>query len=187
MVVSWISAYGQSHTLVTNLQYRLTQGDLGDLVPGAFNHTRTLRIAEGGEALLDECRDHSLTWAQDRMLFRLAHRHAATSTSCREYASPSMHVVSVPLADGTRETRIHFDLHGPHNPMGHFGEVVRNRLTFGRTSEYEVYRGLMKRRGESDIPPPATIFASISGLTTRRLSAPVPLQAPRSPGSHAEC
>lgn len=66
-----------------------------------------------------------------------------------------MHVVSVPLADGTRETRIHFDLHGPRNPIGHFGEVVRNRLTFGRTSEYEVYRGLMKRRGDPNIPPPA--------------------------------
>ncbi len=89
------------------------------------------------------------------MLFRLAHRHAASSTSCRELASPGMHVVSVPRPDGTRETRIHFDLHGPRNPIGHFGEVVRNRLTFGRTSEYEVYRGLMKRQGAANIPPPA--------------------------------
>jgi hypothetical protein len=150
--------FGQTHNLVTNLQYRLTQGDLAELAPAPFAHARTLGIEHGGDALLQECLDHPLKWTQDRMLFRLAHRHAASSTSCRERTSPSMHVVFYPLADGSRETRIHFDLHGPRNPIGHFGEVVRNRLTFGRTSEYAVYRGLVKRRGDPDVPVPLPAY-----------------------------
>ncbi len=150
--------HGQStHTLVTNLQYRLTQGDLGDVVPGSFKNTRTLGIQQGGELLLRACLDNPLKWTRDRMLFRLAHRHASSSISCRERSSPSMHVLFYPLADGSSETRIHFDLHGPRNPIGHLGEVVRNRLTFGRTSEYAVYRSLVRNRNdpETAVPPPA--------------------------------
>lgn len=154
--------YGQAHSLLTNLQYRLTQGDLGELTPAPFNNSRTLRIEHGGESLIEDCLEHRLKWTKDRMVFRLAHRHASSSTSCRERSSPSMHVVSYPLPDGSLETRIHFDLHGPNNPLGHFGELVRNRLTFGRTSEYAVYRGLVQIRNDPDraVPTPAYNFRS---------------------------
>src|SRR3954447_7403184 len=159
---SSVFCYGQTHDLVSNLQYRLRQGDLGDVAPAPFKNARTLRIEAGGERLIQDCLDHPSKWTRDRMLFRLAHRHAASSTSCRERVSPSMHVVLFPRADGSLETRIHFDLHGPRDPIGHFGEVVRNRLTFGRTSEYAVYRGLVKRNIVPDIaaPPPAYDFSA---------------------------
>jgi hypothetical protein len=149
---------GQVHSLVTNLQYRLTSGDLGEITPAPFSNSRTLRIEKGGDLLLKDCREQGLKWAQDSILFRLAHLHAASSISCRERSSPSMHVVSYPMADGSIETRIHFDLHGPNNPLGHFGEIVRNRLTFGRTSEYAVYRGLVRSRKDPNTAVPAPAY-----------------------------
>src|SRR5258707_11447264 len=148
------AGFGQTHTLVTNLQYRLTNHDLGEVTPAPFRNARTLRIQQGGELLLHDCADHPEKCARDTMLFRLAHRHAASSTSFREYASPSMHVVSHPLPDGTVETRIHFDLHGPRDLIGHTGEVVKNRPTFGRTSEYEAYRRLVENRNDPGMPVP---------------------------------
>jgi len=170
---SWC-CYGQEHSIVTNLQYRLTQGDLGELTPAPFHNTRTLRIEEGGELLIRHCSEDPVEWAQDRMFFRLAHRHALSSTSCRERSSPSMHVVSHPLEDASIETRIHFDLHGPNNPLGHFGELVRNRLTFGRTSEYAVYRGLVQSRNDPDtaVPAPAYDFAAHAGEFYRSVASP---------------
>ena len=113
------------------------------------------------------------------MFFRLAHRHALSSTSCRERSSPSMHVVSHPLEDGSIETRIHFDLHGPNNPLGHFGELVRNRLTFGRTSEYAVYRGLVQNRNDPDtaVPAPAYDFS----ITLPNFTDPSRAAAPSRP------
>jgi hypothetical protein len=162
LLVTCLSSYGQTHNLPTNLQYRLTQGDLGDVTPAPFRNSRTLGIEQGGDLLLQDCLDHPLKWARDSMVFRLGHRHAASTTSCREYTSPSMHVVFYPRGDGSHEARIHFDLHGPRDPVGHFGEVVRNRLTFGRTSEYAVYRGLAKARDDPNtpVPPPAYDFSA---------------------------
>jgi hypothetical protein len=153
----------QTHTIVTNLQYRLTQSDdLGDVTPAPFANARTLRIEQGGDLLLQDCLDNPQKWARDSLLFRLGHRHAASTTSCREHSSPSMHVVFYPRPDGSQEARIHFDLHGPRAPVRHFGELVRNRLTFGRTSEYAVYRGLVKGRGDPNIavPPAAYDFSA---------------------------
>src|SRR5437588_5842621 len=76
---SSVFCYGQTHNLVTNLQYRLKQGDLGDVAPAPFENSRTLRIEEGGELLIQDCLDHPTKRTRDRTLFRLAHRHAASS------------------------------------------------------------------------------------------------------------
>src|SRR5689334_25426473 len=42
----------EPQSLVTNLQYRLTWGDLGEIVPAPFKSFRGLRISSGGEGLL---------------------------------------------------------------------------------------------------------------------------------------
>ena len=112
-------------TLESNLEYRLAKGalaELGEIVPAPAESRRALRIAEGGEG----------------------HRHPRSSIGCRERSSPSMHAVFYLGPGHTRETWVHFDLHGPQNVAGHLSEVMRNRMPFGRTSEYEVYRGRVR-------------------------------------------
>src|SRR5262249_23613581 len=73
-----------------------------------------------------------------------------------ERSSPDLHIVFHRTASGEREAWAHFDLHGPQNTLLHLTEVLRNRLTFGRTSEYEVYSGLVRRDPQSlePLPPP---------------------------------
>ncbi|MGH9720571.1 MAG: hypothetical protein ACRD8O_10190 [Bryobacteraceae bacterium] len=149
----------EPHTIKSNLRYRLTWGDMGDpgeVVAAPSGLSRTLRIADGCEQLLQTCRDNPDRWKEDPLVFRFGHLHPGTSIGCRERASPSMHAIFYELPGGSREARVHFDLHGPHNTIGHLSEILRNRLTFGRTSEHEVYRGLVRRNpdGGGLVPEP---------------------------------
>ena len=144
----------EPQSLVTNLQYRLTWGDLGEIVPAPFTSFRGLRIANGGEALLQQCLQNPGKWSKDPLLYRFGHHGPFSTIGCRERTSPSAHAVFYARPDGSREGWIHFDLYGPQNPFGHSAEVIRNRLVFGRTSQYNVYRGLLKNNHEGLIEPP---------------------------------
>ena len=64
-----------------------------------------------------------------------------------------MHVVFYELPNGAREARVHFDLYGPQI-LGHAAEVIRNRMTFGKTSEFDVYRGLVRANPNASEPVP---------------------------------
>ncbi len=155
----------QSHTLVTNLNYRLTWGDLGELVPGPVESRRALRIQQGGDALLKDCLADSEKWLKDPLISRFGHGHPFSTIGCRERTSPSAHVVFYRKEDGTRQAWIHFDLYGPRNILGHATEVIRNRLTFGRTSQYDVYRSLVEHSTHDDIEVPSTRYDFASHLT----------------------
>src|SRR5437763_11987485 len=123
MLVACLSIYGQeSHTIESDLQYRLSWGNLaarGEIAAAPDKAKRTLRLATGAEALLEQCRDNPTHWHKDPLLFRFGHLHSFSTIGCRERSSPSMHVVFYTLPSGEHEARVHFDLFGPQNTLGH--------------------------------------------------------------------
>lgn len=137
-----------SPTIESNFNYRQSWGELGVpvVVPPTLHGTkRAVQLSGDTSAILHLC-ETSPGWQKDPIFFRLAHRGARTSIGCREKASPSVHAVFYKKPDGGREAWVHFDLHGPQNPMVHLTEVFRNRMTFGRTSQEDVRRGLVRTR-----------------------------------------
>src|SRR5690242_133149 len=105
----------EPQSLVSNLQYRLTWGDLGEIVPAPFKSFRGLRISNGGDALLQQCMQNPDKWSKDPLLYRFGHHGPFSTIGCRERTSPSVHVVFYARPDGSREAWIHFDLYGPQN------------------------------------------------------------------------
>lgn len=143
-------------TIESNFRYRQSWGELG--TPGIISSepadsTRALHLTGDVATILRLC-ENSPKWQKDPIIFRLAHKNPGSSIGCREKASPSVHAVFYKKENGEREAWVHFDLHGPQNPIVHLTEVFRNRMTFGRTSEYEVYRGLLKSQHAEFLPPP---------------------------------
>src|SRR6266436_196145 len=102
LLLSVVCARAQDfeHTIKSNLEYRMTKGDLPALSFG-LERPKAVQVTEGAEALLEDCLNRPATWSQDSLVFRLAHTHAVSIKSCRENASPSMHVVFRSLPDGT--------------------------------------------------------------------------------------
>lgn len=147
-----------NHTIASNLRLRFSRGDLGDVLPAPQESRRAVRIAQGGDLLLSACKEHPETWSRDPLIGRLAHRDAWSTIGCRERSSPGLHVVFYRTPEGEREAWAHFDLHGPENTVLHLSEVVRNRLTFGRTSEFDVYRGLLRQDSDADSIAPRYDF-----------------------------
>lgn len=144
-------------TIASNLEYRLAWGDLGS--PGTVvlappESRRAVRLTHGGEELLQLCANNPGRWQKDPLLFRFGHSHPGSTIGCRERTSPSVHVVFYRRPGDSREAWVHFDLHGPNNVIAHIGEVARNRMTFGRTSQHEVFRGLVRTNPDgSDLVP----------------------------------
>jgi hypothetical protein len=156
-------------TNTSNLLYRIGWADLGVLVPAPTKSKGALKIEQGGEGLLQLCMEHPEIWRTDHLWYRFEHMHPLTTISCRERKSPGVHVVFYDQPDGSREAWLHFDLHGPQNFWGHGGEIMRNSVTFGKTSQYDVYRGLVKTNpnGGDPMPPPRFDFSE----RTRRYAA----------------
>ena len=149
------------YSIEDNLRYRLSWGDLGDpqqFVAAPGESRRALRLAEGGEHILDLCRQEPERWQRDPLLFRFRHSHPASTIGCRERSSPSLHAVFYRQPDGSREAWVHFDLHGPQAALPHLTEVFRNRMTFGRTDESEVHRGLVRSDPYTDGPAPPSRY-----------------------------
>ena len=147
------------YTIEDNFRYRLSWGDLGDLkqfIAAPGESRRALRLAEGGEQLLDLCRKDPEHWQKDPLLFRFGHSHPTSTIGCRERSSPSLHAVFYRQPDDSREAWVHFDLHGPQAALPHLSEVIRNRMTFGRTDESEVHRSLVRAAHDAGepVPPP---------------------------------
>jgi hypothetical protein len=138
--------------------YRLSWGDLEGVEAAPYQHSNSVRLAAGSQLILDKCLAGVGGWQKDPLIFRLAHLHAASSISCRENASPGMHVIFYLKPDGSREAWAHFDLFGAGNRFAHSGEVVQNELTFGSTSQVEVYRGLVKRHEDTVPNMPASDY-----------------------------
>ena len=93
---------GDNPTIETNLRYRLERGDFtesGAIVPAPSVSKRALRIAKGGELLLQTCRSNPEHWQEDPLLFRFGHSHPFSTIGCRERTSPSLHVffTAVPM------------------------------------------------------------------------------------------
>ncbi len=133
-------------TIESNFNYRESWGELGmPVVVSSTPHgtKRAVQLSGDTSEILQLC-ETSPNWQKDPIIFRLAHKGARTSIGCREKASPSLHAVFYKTAEGGREAWVHFDLHGPQNPMVHMTEVFRNRMTFGRTSQEDVRRGLVR-------------------------------------------
>lgn len=148
------------HTNETNLEFRLALGGLGvnNVTFKPTGTRRAVRLSGDTNELLKACQHESSVWRRDPFFARLFHSHPGSSIGCREKASPSLHVVFYKARDGAREAWAHFDINGPGNPIFHTGEVFRNRLTFGRTSSYDVYRGLLRMKlrthPEGEVLPP---------------------------------
>ncbi len=142
----------EPHTIKSNLEYRLAKGDLPQLSFG-IEKPKAVQVTEGGEELLQHCLDNPKTWSQDPLMFRLAHTHAATITSCRENGSPSMHAIFRVMPDQTIETWVHFDGHGAQtlgSRMVHLGEFAYHKITFQNNDQDQMYENL--QRSSSSTP-----------------------------------
>lgn len=141
--------------LETNFELRQTWGDLGE--PGAIQadsngDKRAVRLTGDIDQLLHLCQT-SADWRKDAIYQRLAHANPFKTIGCREKKNPSLHAVFYKKKDGTREAWAHFDLHGPQSTWMHTTEVIRNRMTFGRTSQIDVYRSLIRAHDGADALP----------------------------------
>jgi hypothetical protein len=122
----------EQHTIKSNVEYRLTRGDLPALTFG-LEKPKNVEIISGGEELLQDCLSDPLKWSQDPLLFRLAHTHAASIRSCRENSSPSLHVIFRRVGDEPLQAWVHLDGHGAQTSasrLAHLGEFLYNKIRF---------------------------------------------------------
>jgi hypothetical protein len=134
----------EQHTLASNLEYRLTKGDLPKLSFG-IEKPKNVEVTQGAEELLQKCLNDPVTWSQDPLLFRLAHTHAASIQSCRENRSPSMHVIFLQAPDEPLRAWAHLDGHGAQTSgtrIAHFGEFLYHKITFQNNDQDQMFENL---------------------------------------------
>jgi hypothetical protein len=134
----------EPRTITSNLQYRLTRGDLPSLSFG-IETAKNVEVTGGGEELLQSCLNDPGTWAQDPLLFRLAHSHAASIQSCRENRSPSMHVIFLQRTGEPLQAWAHLDGHGAQTSgsrMAHLGEFLYHKITFQNNDQDRMFENL---------------------------------------------
>jgi hypothetical protein len=134
----------EQHTIKSNIEYRLSRGDLPKLKLGV-ERPKNVEVLEGSEQLLQECLTDPVTWSQDRLLFRLAHAHPASIQSCRENASPSMHVIFRKTGDEPLQAWVHLDGHGAQTSgsrMAHLGEFLYQKITFQNNDQERMFENL---------------------------------------------
>jgi hypothetical protein len=132
------------HTIKSNIQYRLTKGDLPQLGFG-MERAKNVEVIEGGENLLQSCLNNSAMWTQDPLLFRLAHTHAASIKSCRENRSPSLHAIFRKVPNEPLQVWVHLDGHGSQTlgiRMVHLGEVLFHKITFQNNDQDRMFENL---------------------------------------------
>jgi hypothetical protein len=143
----------EQHTIKSNIEYRLTRGDLPNLSFG-IESAKYVEVIDGGEELLQDCLNDSVTWSQDPLLFRLAHTHPASIQSCRENSSPSLHAIFRKLPDEPLQVWIHLDGHGAQTSgsrMAHLGEFLYHKITFQNNDQDRMFDNLQR----SFLNPPA--------------------------------
>ena len=134
----------ERHTIKSNVEYRLSKGDLPKLTFG-IEKPKNVEVTDGSEELLQDCLTDPVKWSQDPLLFRLAHTHAASIQSCRENSSPSMHVIFRRVADEPLHAWVHFDGHGSQTSesrMAHLGEFLYHKVTFQNNDQDRMYENL---------------------------------------------
>jgi hypothetical protein len=155
----------EPHTLKSNLEYRLTQGDLPQLSFGV-ERPKNVEVTEGSEALLQYCLTDPITWSQDPLLFRLAHAHAGSIQSCRENSSPSMHVIFRKVGNEPLQAWAHLDGHGAQTTesrIAHLGEFLYHKMTFRNNDQERMFENL-----ERSFSSPLGISASQADPLTAR-------------------
>jgi hypothetical protein len=134
----------EQHTLKSNLEYRLSKGDLPKLSLGV-EKAKNVEVTAGSEELLQRCLSDPVTWSQDPLVLRLAHAHAASIQSCRENKSPSMHVIFRQVGDEPLQAWVHFDGHGAQTSasrMAHLGEFLYHKITFQSSDQERMFENL---------------------------------------------
>jgi hypothetical protein len=134
----------EQRTITSNLEYRLTRGDLPELSFGVET-AKNVEVIEGGEELLQSCLNDPMKWSLDPLLFRLAHSHAASIQSCRENRSPSMHVIFLKTAGEPLQAWAHLDGHGAQTSesrMAHLGEFLYHKITFQNNDQERMFENL---------------------------------------------
>jgi hypothetical protein len=167
--LSQVAQQPERHTITSNIQYRLTQGDLPKLRFG-IEKAKNVEVIEGGEELLQNCLSDSLTWTEDPLLFRLAHAHPASIQSCRENRSPSLHAIFRKVPGQPLRVWVHLDGHGSQTlgiRMVHLGEVLFHKLTFQNNDQDRMFENLRLSfsRPLQPSPPPATPLGASDRLT----------------------
>ncbi len=134
----------EQHTIKSNVEYRLSKGDLPPLAFGA-EKPKNVEVISGGEELLQDCLNDPVRWSQDPLVFRLAHAHAASIQSCRENRSPSMHVIFLKVTGEPLQAWVHFDGHGAQTSesrLAHLGEFLYHKITFQNNDQERMFENL---------------------------------------------
>src|SRR5579862_307574 len=132
------------HTIKSNLEYRLSRGDLPMLSLGV-EKPKNVEVTAGSEELLQRCLSDPVTWSQDPLIFRMAHAHPASIQSCRENSSPSLHVIFRKVGDEPLQAWVHLDGHGAQTSesrMAHLGEFLYHKITFQNNDQNRMFENL---------------------------------------------
>ncbi len=172
----------EPHTIKSNLEFRLTRGDLPELSFG-IEKPKNVEVIKGGEELLQNCLNDTVTWTKDPLMFRLAHTHAATIQSCRENSSPSMHAVFLKVPDEPLHAWVHLDGHGSQTSgsrMVHLGEVVYHKIRFQNNDQDRMFENLRRSLSSPLQTEPAIPFTNrerFKLFTTKTLTRVQPYAA----------
>jgi hypothetical protein len=153
------------HTIKSNVEYRLTRGDLPKLSLG-LERPKDVEVIDGREELLQECLTDSVNWSEDPLVLRLTHAHAASIQSCRENRSPSMHVIFRKVGDAPLEAWVHFDGHGAQTSesrLAHLGEFLYHKITLQDNDQDRMFANLER----SFANPLGIVAAPANPLTVR--------------------
>jgi hypothetical protein len=157
------------HSIRSNLQYRLTKGDLPDLSFGV-EKPKNVEVSKGADELLQTCLKNTATWSKDPLLFRLAHTHPATIQSFRENNSPSMHVIFRQVPGEPLKAWLHFDGHGSQGSGSriiHLGEFTYHKITFQNNDQDRMFENLQRSFSS---PTPVTVDSTASLTNGERLT-----------------
>jgi hypothetical protein len=167
----------EQHTITSNVEYRLSKGDLPMLTLGV-EKPKNVAVIVGAEDLLQDCLNDPATWSQDPLVLRLAHAHAASIQSCRENRSPSMHVIFLKMAGEPLQAWVHFDGHGAQtsqSKMVHLGEFLYHKITFQNNDQDRMFENLERSFSSplgiaSDQPVPFTVRDRLTLFTDKTVS-----------------
>jgi len=158
----------ERHTIKSNIEYRLTRGDLPKLAFG-IETPHNVEVIAGGEELLQSCLNDPVTWSQDPLLFRLAHSHATSIQSCRENRSPSLHAIFLERGDERVLAWVHLDGHGAQTSesrLAHLGEFLYHKVTFQNNDQGQMFANLERSFSNPlGIPGPTIPFTARNRLT----------------------
>ena len=147
------------HTIKSNIEYRLSRGDLPKLTFG-IEKPKNVEVIGGVDELLKSCLSNTMTWSKDPLMFRLAHTHATEIQSCRENSSPSMHAVFLQVPDEPLQAWVHLDGHGSQTSgsrMVHFGEFIYHKMTLRTNNQDRMFENLERSFSSSLQPPPPPV------------------------------